>query len=200
MKSKRKTLATTTRSPPPKKKGDGTATKKKEAKEKFVYGQKYIGKITQLDANSATKDFTLLVTWKVAEPNPQAQQQLVQQQMRLLQQQQQLANHQFAFARANNFQAKQSAAQQIAQSQNQIAQTYVQMQQTQQNLTRLKTVSKDLKLRVSEKCIFRILTPEPEYDEKGNPIEFKKADLERLKGKHKDYPGYQAEADALVPI
>jgi len=178
------------------KKGGETETKKK--KEKFVYGAKYVGKVTQLDANSATKDFTLHITGKVQELDQGAQNQLLQQQQQLQNQTIQWQNHQRAAFQATNAQARQNAVNQMNQSQQQIALTLTQIAQTQGRLYKSKDVAKDVKFRVAEKCIFRILAPEPEYDDKGNPVEFTKADKERLKGKLKDYvPGYQAEADAL---
>jgi hypothetical protein len=164
------------------KKGDETEKPKK--KEKFTYSAKYVGKVTQLDVNSATKDFTLHLTGKVTEIDPGVQNQLMQQQ-------QQLVNHQREYANARTVQGKQQAMQRIQQSVTQINQTTT-------RLYKVKDVAKDVKFRVAENCIFRTLNPEPEYDDKGNPVELTKADKERLKGKLKDYvPGYQAEADAL---
>ena len=164
------------------KKGDETEKKKKE---KFVYSKKYVGKITQLDANSATKDFTLHLTGKVTEIDQGVQNQLMQQQ-------QQLVNHQREYANARTFQGKQQAMQRIQQSVTQINQTDDKTLQGQRTSPRTSSSA-------SRRIVFSApSTPEPEYDDKGNPVELTKADKERLKGKLKDYvPGYQAEADAL---
>jgi hypothetical protein len=163
-----------------KKDGD---TKKKDAKEKFTYGGKYFGKITQLDQNSATKDFTLHVTGKVQEIN-QNEYNAMMNAMRQAQQHYQNA------ARATNVNNRNAELQRYQNSMNQAA-------QHQSRLYRVKDVNADYKFRVAENCIFRVLEPETEYDDKGNPVTFKKEDLERLKGKHKDFPGYEAQVDVV---
>jgi len=123
------------------------------------------------------------VTTKVAEPNTQAQQQLVNLQN-------QYRNHYNQWAQARTAQSKQQHLQQMQQTQ-------AQMAQQQAQLVRYKDVTQDVKLRLAENVIIRVLNPEPEYDDKGAPVQFTKKDLERLKGKHTDLPGYHAEADAL---
>src|SRR4051812_13228828 len=63
----------------PKKEGDDTKKQekeKKEVKEKFVYGGKFVGKITAVDAAGANRDFTLQVTAKVQELDTGVQQQI----------------------------------------------------------------------------------------------------------------------------
>jgi len=167
-----------------KKEGD---PKKKETKEKFTFGAKYpagnsgAGKITQVDPN--TKDFTLHVTGKVQEVN-QGEYNAMQTAMRQAQEHyNKAATAKTAQGRANELQQYQNALNRVAQHQ--------------AKLYQLKDVKADYKFRAAENCIYRVLEPETEYDDKGNPVTFKKEDLERLKGKHKDIPGYEAQSDVL---
>jgi hypothetical protein len=172
---------------PTKKDGDDPKDKKDkkkaEIKEKFSYGVKFMGKVTAVDTNGTNRDFTLQVSNKVQEIDTGVQQQL-------LQQQQQLANHQREYLQARTVQGKQQAQQRMQQSQNQIAQTM-------QRLYKVKDVTKDFKFRPAENVIYRTLYAEPEYDDKGDLKKLTKEDLDRLKGKHKDLPGYEATADIL---
>jgi len=163
---------------PKKKEGDEPKKKTKTNYNATGFGK---GKITQLDTK--TLDFTLHVSGKVQELDQGAYNHLVTLTN-------QLAQHQREFAQAKTQGGKQQALQRIQQSQNQIA-------QQQQKLYKTKDVKQDYKFRPAENCIYRVLTPEPEYDDKGNIIQFTKKDLEKLKGKHPDLPGYHAEADAL---
>ncbi len=199
--------------PKPTTKKDDT---KKKVKEKFVWGAKYPAsnfpaKITQVDQNSAAKDFTLHVTGKVQEINQGEYQAMVNAQNQATQQ------YRLAFS-TNNPNTRASHMRSYQNSLNQAAQHA-------SRLYRLKNVQADYKFRVSEKCIFRVLEPEAEFDDKGNPVTFTKEDkvrlkypptlrekvlvdtkklskdelhdLDMLKSYYPDLPGYHAEADVL---
>jgi len=189
-------------------KGDETKVKKGDdpkKKEKFTYGQKFVGKVTQVDAT--TKNFTLKMTFK--EINPDAQRHIATEQQSYLTEIQRANTTKNAQTRANHLQ---NAARHQKNMLNWQAKMY-------------KDSHRDAKFQPAEKVIYRVLTPEPEYDDKGNLKAFSKkelellryppnireklnvdtkkltkeelADLDVLKGVYADLPGYFAEADAL---
>src|SRR5262249_32199762 len=76
-------------------KKDAKDKKKKDAgepkpkPEKLVYGAQFVGKLTQLAGNSQ-QEFTVQLTIKYLEPDPQAQANLLRQQQQVLQKQRQI--------------------------------------------------------------------------------------------------------------
>jgi len=157
--------------------------KKAEIKEKFSYGSKFLGKVTQVDTAGTNRDFTLQVTTKVQEINQGAQQALARDQQSLL-------NHQREFAQAKTVQGRQQAQQRIQQ-------TLASIAKHQSELYKVKDVNKDYKFRPAENVIFRTLYPEPQYNDKGELVTPTKEELKALKGKHQDLPGYEATAEVL---
>src|SRR5437867_3917595 len=58
--------------------------------------------------------------------------------------------------------------------------------------------SKDFELPVDEKVIVRRQTLPYTYDDKGNPVQYSKEDIEKLRGTDKSKPGYQAKYEDLT--
>jgi hypothetical protein len=164
-----------------KKKDDKAEAKPPE--EKVVWGSEVAGKLKQMDANSQ-KDFTVQLTFKIKEPNLDAQRQL-------LQQQQQLAQQQFNLKRARSIDEVRNANLQIAQTLNSI-------RQTQSNLFRYKELSKDLDVRAADNVKVRSLYPPVVYDDKGQLKAWNAKDLAALRAGSK-LPGYPAEYEVLRP-
>jgi len=166
-----------------KKEGDEKDTKKKDTKEKFSFGQKLVGKVTQLDTNSVNRDFTLKVTTQFKEINPDAQGHITREQQSYATELQRANATKNAGTRASHLQNAARHQQNIA--------TWT------AKLYRTKEVHNDYKYRPAENVIVRLLNPEPEYDDKGNLVEFTKKDLERLKKPNPEFPGYHGELSAL---
>jgi len=172
---------------PVKKEGGETTKKqekdKKKAEGKFEYGTKYVGKVTQVDNAGTNRDFTLHVSGKVQELN-QNEYNAMQQAMQRAQQH---------LASANNTKNPNTRATELRHYQENLTR----VQQHQAKLYQTKEVKADYKFRPAENVIYRTLYPEPQYNDKGEVVTPTKKELEVLKGKHKDLPGYEAMADVL---
>jgi hypothetical protein len=154
---------------------------KDKEKPKIDWGFEFIGKITTLeDKEDKALNFTVQVSYKKAELNPSAQQQL-------LQHQQQLMQHQMQLARARNAQERQNAVNQINQSLRQIEINKAQ-------LYKFKDVTVDVKCTALENMRVRNFEPPTKIDETtGEFIKLTKEDREALKGTE-GYPGYKCDS------
>jgi hypothetical protein len=164
----------------PKKTPKKTSPKKEEKKTSTARAN-FMGKLTQMDANSQ-RDFTVQVT--VYEPNPDGFNRVAQLQNQLLQQQQQ-----FLRLGPRDFQGRQNTANAIRNTQFEIVKA-----QQPQNLYKPKHV--DVKLRATDDMKVRWNYPPPDYDDKGNLKKYTKDELKALRG-DEGLPGYKGEMDAL---
>jgi hypothetical protein len=151
----------------------------KKAEKKFTAQPNFLGKLTQMDANSQ-RDFTVQVT--LYEPNPDGFN-------RVAQLQQQLAQQQLQFAQARDLNGKRNVANAMRNTQVEIAKA-----SQPQHLYRPKNV--DVKLRAVEDIKIRWKDPPPDYDDKGNLKKYTKEELKALRG-NEGLPGYKGEYDAL---
>src|SRR5262249_1313296 len=163
----------------------------KGKKEKFTWGAHLDGKLTVIEPNSQ-RDFTLQVTKKVPEPNPGAQQNLINQQRQLQQQQLTLAQQTQQAQFAKSAQERAQALQRVQQTQLAIQRTQLDIAKTTRDLIRYKDVSKDYKMRAVDDVKVRSYKPPLDYDEKGNVRVYTKEELAKMKGKE-SLPGYQTE-------
>jgi hypothetical protein len=169
----------------------------KPPEEKVVWGSELFGKLKEMDANSQ-KDFTIQLTYKLQEPNLDAQRQLVQQKNQLAQQQAQLAQHTFNLKRARTPDEARQVQQQLFNIKQQMASTLNSLAQTQRNLYRVKELQKDVPVRAVDNIKVRSLYPPVVYDDKGQLKAWNAKELAALKGGSR-LPGYPAEYEILRP-
>jgi hypothetical protein len=147
------------------------AKPKPKPKEKFDYGAQVVGKLTRLEGS--TKNFTVQVTY--AEPDPG----------RIVDNQ----NH------YNRRMAEISNERNPLNRQRQLIELQADMARRQANAYNKKT--RDIDFDVDEKLKVRIVQPATEYDDKGKPKTYTKAELKALKGPDTTLPGYMAEYEQL---
>jgi hypothetical protein len=141
---------------------------KKEAADKMIAAGEITGKLLNVEPNK--KSFTVQVPVKVAVPNPGAMQQMV------------------------NLQMQMSLPMPPAQR----MQLLMQMQQQQANLVQIKEELQSVDVDSAEDVKVRVPNPPVEFDEKGKPKAYTKAQLKEMNGDPK-LPGYQADFDSLHP-
>src|SRR5262245_44406474 len=64
---------------------------------------------------------------------------------------------------------------------------------------KMTTESKDFELPVDEKVVVRRQNLPYAYDDKGNAIQYSKEEIEKLRGKDRSKPGYEAKLEDLSP-
>jgi hypothetical protein len=141
---------------------------KKEAADKMITAGEITGKLLNVEPNK--KAFTLQVPVKIAVPNPGAMQQMMNLQMQLSR--------------------PMAPAQRM--------QLLMQMQQQQASLVQIKEEFQSVDIDSADDLKVRVPNPPVEFDEKGKPKVYTKAQLKEMKGDPK-LPGYQADFDSLHP-
>jgi hypothetical protein len=157
-------------------------TTKTKSKVKVDWGFTVDAKLTVLDTKDE-KEFTVQVQYKVPEPNPGAQQQI-------LQAQQQIAQHQAQIASAKTVQARQQAMQQLVQAQ-------LNLQKAMASATKLKDMTMDFKCQAMTDMRIRHKDPQVGIDDATGEFQVltkKEKDDLRADG----YPGYPAEFKNLA--
>jgi len=119
----------------------------------------------------------------------------------LAREQQHIAQLQMDLQRARNAQDLMHRQQQLLQAVAQFERTLAQAQAKANTLPNntFKTVTdhKDIDFHAAAEVKVRILTLPESFDEKGNVKKFTKEELDELKGKDKNLPGYQSTVDKL---
>jgi hypothetical protein len=148
------------------------ATKaKKEKKEKFEYSTKFDAKLTKLEGS--TKNFSVQVTDAWTNPQRAAENQV------------HYARRIGEIGREKNPQSRQL----------QLVELQLDMQRRATNAIEKKT--RDVDLTADEKMKVRMFQPPLDYDDKGNPKKYTKAELKKLKGPDTSLPGYMADYEQL---
>jgi len=163
-----KTADTTDKTPA---KTDNAKPAPKVKKEKFEYSIKFNAKVTKLEGS--TKNFTVQIPYTV--PDPQ----------RVFDNNNHYTRRIAEISRETNPQSRQQH----------LLELQVDMQRRAAESILRKT--KDQDLQADDKTKVRILQFPTEYDDKGKPKKYTKAELKTLKGPDASLPGYKADFDQL---
>jgi hypothetical protein len=153
--------------------GAEEAAKKNKDKDKETPAGEQLTKVGEVTAKIMAvvedkKSVRIQVEQLVPVPNPGGQQQLLQ--------------AQFAMARARSPQA--------------MMQAQMQMVRAQQNLVQIQRVTKDYELQATDDVKVRMMSPPPQFDDKGRVKKYTGKELKELKGNDK-LPGYPGEFSDL---
>jgi hypothetical protein len=148
--------------------------KKPEAEKLLSLGQ-VAGVLTNTGGSEA--NYTIRVTLRVVQPNPQAEVELLRKNQQLIQRQAQIMNNRNPWQR-----------------QQQLAQLVRDAQQAPANLFTVKDVPQDVRAVPADDMKVRLAQPPPAFDDKGNIKKYTAKELKELKGPD-NLPGYTGTMD-----
>ncbi len=156
-------------------KRDADKEEKKPEAEKLISLGQVAGVLTSTGGSEA--DYTIRVTLRVVEPNPQAEVELLKKHQQLVQRQMQVMSTRNPWQR-----------------QQQMAQLLRDAQQAPANLFVVKEVQQDIRAVPADDMKVRLAQPPPAFDDKGHIKKYTAKELKELKGPD-NLPGYTGTLD-----
>jgi hypothetical protein len=160
-----------------------------DKKSKLEYGTVAVGSVQRVEANG---ELALKITTKIQVQHADAAQRMFNYNKSLADRANDLARRQFDIQRERNPQQRQNLIQQYYQ---QVA-SYANNPIKPPELYYAKDVTNDVIVRLGKDVIVRTLFPEPQYDDKGNPIQLTPQKIKEMRGPE-GYPAFPAQLSDL---